>query len=165
MRFLRSVFEECLRKDTSDGSDLSGITIKFAFAALPSEGADADQLQAAAIDQVTEAIGTLSSTPVAADLLASAVDTGTTVVTEVQTFKTTWSVLLKRLELFNKIVTDIGEVIGVQPPASLAYHLNPIDSLVCVVGLVSYIGREQCLSLSQSGMLPLLMADALHRCS
>ena len=80
------------------------MTIKFVFAAQAPEGGTADQLQAtAAVDQATEAIGTLSSTPAAADLLTSAVDAGTTTFTEVQTFETTWSVLLKRLELFNRL--------------------------------------------------------------
>ena len=88
------VFEERLRKDTSDGSDLSGMMIKFVLAAQAPEGGTADQLQAtAAVDQATEAIGTLSSTPAAS----------TTAFTEVQIFETTWSVLLKRLELFNRL--------------------------------------------------------------
>ena len=129
--------------------------IKFTFAAQPREGANADQLQAtAAVNQANEAIATLSSTPAAADLLASAVDTGATAVTEIQTFETTWSVLLKRLELFNKIVTDIAAVIGVQPPASLAYHPNLADSSVYITGLVCHISCEQRLFVPQNWCCP-----------
>ena len=153
MRSLQLVFEERLRKDTSDGSDLTGITIKFAFAAQQPEGIDADRLQAtAAVNQAMQVIGTLDSTPATAGLLAVAVDTGTTVVAEVQTFQTTCGVLLHRLELFDKIVTDITSVIDVHLLASLAHSLT--DSSVCVIGLVCYISREQSLSVSHNSCCP-----------
>ena len=101
-------------KNTTDRSDLSGITIKFALAAEPRGGANADERQAT--DAVTRATGVnpLSSTPAAVGLLSSAVDTGTNVVTELQTFETTWGVLLQRMELFNKVVDGIAQVFGVQ---------------------------------------------------
>ena len=120
--------------------------IKFAFAAQQPEGVNADLLQAtAAVNQVTEAICKVSSTPAIAGPLAVVVDTGTTVVAEVQTFQTTWGILLYRLELFNKIVTDIAAVIDVHLLPSLAHSLNVADSSVCFIGLVGYISHEQSL--------------------
>ena len=110
-----AVLEETLLvgKNT-DRSDLSGITIKFALAAEPRGNTNADERQAT--DAVTRVTGVnpLSSTPAAVGLLSSAVDTGTNVVTELQTFETTWSVLLQRMELFSKIVDGIAQVFGVQ---------------------------------------------------
>ena len=94
-------------------------------------------------------MGKLGSTQAIAGLLASSVDVGTTIVTEVQTFETTWGVLLLRLELFNKIVTDTAAVTDVHlhPLGPLAHHLNLIDSFVCVAGLLCYISGEQSLSI------------------
>ena len=155
MRSARPVFEERLRKDTSNGSDLSGFTIKFTFAAQPPEGVNAVQLQAAAaVNQVVEGIGILGSTPAAVDLLALAAGTGTTVVTEVQTFETTWGVLVKRLELFNKIVTNIATVIGFHSLPSLAHRVNLADPSVHVTGLVCYISREQSTSVPRKWCCP-----------
>ena len=98
----------------TDRPDLSGITIKFALAAEPRGNTNADERQAT--DAVTRVTGVnpLSSTPAAVGLLSSAVDTGTNVVTELQTFETTWGVLLQRMELFNKIVDGFAQVFGVQ---------------------------------------------------
>ena len=93
------VFEETLRRDASDGSDLSGITIKFALVA---------------VTKATEAVGALGPTPAVVDGLISVVDTGTNAVAKVQTFENTWGVLLQRMELFNKIVTEIAQVFGTQ---------------------------------------------------
>ena len=108
------VLEDTLHvgKDTPDGSDLSGMTIKFALTAEPRGDVNADERQAT--DAVTRVTGVnpLSSTPAAVGLLSSAVDTGTNVVTEVQTFESTWGVLLQRMELFNKIVDGIAQVFG-----------------------------------------------------
>jgi hypothetical protein len=104
---------------TPDGSDLSGITIKFALAAEPREDVSADERQATDAATRATAVNPPSSTPAAIGLLSSAVDTGTNVATEVQTFETAWSVLLQRMELFNRI-----------------------DSPVYVTGLVCYIGCE-----------------------
>ena len=101
-------------KNDPNVPDVSGITIKFALAAEPRGGANADERQAT--DAVTRAIGVnpLNSTPAAVGLLSSAVDTGTNVVTELQTFETTWEVLLQKMELFNKIVDGIAQVFGVR---------------------------------------------------
>ena len=101
-------------KNTPDRSDLSGITIKFALAAEPLGDANAAERQAT--DAVTRATGVnpLNSTPAAVVLLSSAVDTGTNVVTELQTFETTWGVLLQKMELFNKIVDGVAQVFGVR---------------------------------------------------
>jgi len=97
-------------RDTSDKSDLPGLTIKFAMAAEPHADIGAGERQATdAVVRVIEAVNPLSSTPVI-EFLTSAVDASTNVVTEVQTFETTWGVLLQRMELFNKIVTDIAQV-------------------------------------------------------
>jgi hypothetical protein len=107
------VLEDTLRKNTPDGSDLSGITIKFALAAEPRGDIDADERQATdAVTRATE-VNPLSSTPATVGLLSSAVDTGTNIATELQTFETTWGVLLKRMELFNKIVDGVAQVCGV----------------------------------------------------
>ena len=113
------VLEDTLRagKDASDESDLSGMTISFALAAQPLGDVNADERQAR--DAVNRATAPLSSTPAAVGLLGSAVDTGTNVVTEAQTFETTWGVLLHRMELFNGIVDGIAQVFGVQCLASL----------------------------------------------
>jgi len=109
------VFEDALRKDTSDGSDLSEITIKFALAAESCTDVNADERQASdAVAAATAAVIPLSSTPAAVGLLGSAVDTTTKISTEVQTFGTTWDVLLQRMELFNKIVAGIAQVFGAQ---------------------------------------------------
>ena len=106
------VLEDAL--DPPDGSDLLGITIKLVLAAEQRGDVNADERQA--INAVTRAtaVNPLTSTPPAVGLLSSAVDTGTNVVTEVQTFETTWGVLLHRMELFNKIVDGIAQVFGVQ---------------------------------------------------
>ena len=126
-RVLASVFEDTLRKDTSDESDLSGITIKFAFAAEPHGPGSAEERQAAdAITRATGAVDPLSSTPVAVGLIGSAVDTGAQVLNvvakgqKVHTMDTTWGVLLQRLERFNEVVTRLAEVFGFP---SLSIHM------------------------------------------
>ena len=94
-----------------DKSGLPGLTIKFALATEPHADIGADERQATdAVTRATEAVVPLSSTPTAIELLTSVVDASTSVVTEAQTFETTWGVLLQRMELFNKIVTDITQV-------------------------------------------------------
>ena len=111
------MLEDTLGRGSSDRADLSGITIKFALVAEPRGNVNADEHQAADIvAAATTAVNPLSSTPVATDLLSSAVVTGTNVVSQVQTFETTWDVLLKRIALFNNIVTRIAEVFGAQRP-------------------------------------------------
>ena len=123
---LALVFEDTLRKDTSDKSDLSGITIKFAFAAEPHGQGSAEERQAAdAVTGATGALDPLSSTPVAVGLVGSAVDTGTKVLNvvakaqKVHTMETTWEVLLRRLERLDEVVTRLTEVFG---SPSLSVH-------------------------------------------
>lgn len=107
------VREATLGKD--DGFHLSRITIKFALAAQSRGDIDADDRQATdAAIVATEAVNPLSSTPRTVGLLGSAVDTCTNVVTYIQTFETTWSVLLQRIELFNKIVAGVAQVFSAQ---------------------------------------------------
>ena len=95
------VLEDTLHvgKNTPDGSDLSGITIKFALADEPCGDANADERQA--MDAVTRATGGVNP-------LSS------TVVTELQIFETTWGVLLQKMELFNRIVDGVAQVFGVR---------------------------------------------------
>ena len=183
IRSLRSVFEERLRKDISDGSNLVSFTIKFVFNAQPPEGPAQDEQSAVAVNQTTEAIGisgstpaiadlhsavdntfatqppeantlravtqateatgTLGSTPAVVGLLASTIGAGTTVVTEVQTFETIWGVLLDRLELFDKIVTNIVAVTVFILSSPLSHSLNLVGSSVYVAGMVCHICREQ----------------------
>ena len=107
------VLEDTLH--TPDGSDLSGVTIKFTLAAEPRGDVDEDKRQATdAVARATATVIPLSSTPTAVGLLSSAVNAGTNIVTEVQTFETTWGILLQRLELFNKIVDGFAQVCGKQ---------------------------------------------------
>ena len=105
------MLEESLDKDTSDGTDLSGMTIKFVLAADSGESASVVELQATdVVTQVTEAVGAFVPTLRTVGFTTSAVDTTTHVTTEVQTFAQTWNVLLARMELLNKIVADIAQV-------------------------------------------------------
>ena len=105
------VVEHALRKDTSGGSDHFEITLKFVLAAQLSGDINAEELQVIdAIATASQAVVPLDSTPTAAGILNSTVDTSQKVVTEIQTFNNTWGVLLKRMELFNKIVADIAQV-------------------------------------------------------
>ena len=115
------VLEDALR--SPNGSKLSGITIKFALTAEPRGDGNADECRAP--DTVTRAtaVDPLSSTPAAVGLLSSAIDTGTNVITEVQTFETTWGVLLQRMELFNKIVDGFAQVFDVQCLDSLTIRM------------------------------------------
>ena len=136
------VIEDILRKDTSDGSDRSEIIIKFALATTQHGDVSADTRQATdAVTTASEAIGSLSSTPAAVGLLSSALNTGAYVASEIQTFKTTWGVLLKRMKLFNEIVADIAQVSCVRLDISTIEYYT--DSSVCVVGLVCHISCEQ----------------------
>ena len=105
------VLEERIRKDASDGSDLSGMTIKFALATDSREGTNAAKLQVTdAINKATEGASALGPAPRVVDTASSAVDTITNVVTEIQAFGNTWGILLERMKLFNKIVAGIAEV-------------------------------------------------------
>ena len=107
------MFEENLDKDTSDGSDLSGMSIKFVLATDSRESASVAGLRATdVVTQATEGASVFGPTPRTVGFTTSAVDTTTTVVTEGQTFANTWNVLLERMELLSKIVADIAEVFG-----------------------------------------------------
>ena len=111
------VLEDQLRNNASDGPDLPGITIKFALAVEPRGDVDADDRQAThAVTAATEAVNPLSSTPAAIGLLSSAVNTSTSIATDVQAVETThvWAVLMERIELLDKIVSGIAEVLGAQ---------------------------------------------------
>lgn len=113
MRSFRSVFQERLPslKHTPDGSDLSSITIKFALSVSGPGNTNADELQAEkAVTEATRAIDALGSTPAPVAVLSSAVDVGSKVVSGAEAFDNTWGTLLKRIELFNKIVASIAEV-------------------------------------------------------
>ena len=109
---LIKVLEDDLR--SLNGSKLSGITIKFALTAEPRGDGSADECQATNAVPRATAVDPLSSTPAAVGLLSLVADTGTNVMTEVQTFETTWGVLLQRMELFNKIVDGFAQVFDVQ---------------------------------------------------
>ena len=105
------MFEENLDKDTSDGSDLSGMTIKFVFAADSRESTSVAELQATdVVALATERISAFGPTPRTVGFTTSAVDTTTNSVTEVQAFANMWNVLLERMELLSKIVADIAQV-------------------------------------------------------
>ena len=105
------MLEESLDKDTSDGTDLSGITIKFVLAADLGESASVVELQATnVITQVTEAVGAFVPMLQTVGFTTSAVNMTTHVMTEVQTFVHMWNILLARMELLNKIIADIAQV-------------------------------------------------------
>ena len=143
------VLEANLDKDTLDGTDLFGIAIKFALATEElREDVNADERRAKyAVTKATETVNVLGSPPAAVDRLNSAINNGNKVANETQAFQTTWSVLLKRIELFNKIVADIAEV--------FAFCLHPsrsqraTDSPIYVAGLVSYISCDPGLSVAR----------------
>ena len=107
------VFEENLGRNTSDRSGLSGTTLKFTLTDESPEGGNADDLRAAdAVAQAAEGITAVGRIPRPVDLAGSAVDITANAVAEVQTFDGTWGVLLDRMKLFNRIVTDIAQVLG-----------------------------------------------------
>ena len=115
-----TVFEEDLGGSTSGWSGLSGMTLKFTFTAESPERGNANELQAAnAVAQATEGVNVVGPIPSPVDLMSLAVDTISNVVTDVQTFDNTWGVLLDRMELFNKIVTDIAQVLDIRCLVSL----------------------------------------------
>ncbi|KAF8130207.1 hypothetical protein EV363DRAFT_241053 [Boletus edulis] len=119
------VLEATLRKDTSDGPDLLGIRIKFVVVAEPRGKVNAEEHQA--IDAVTMANATLSvhRSPAVIDTLGSAVST----LTNVQTYGTTWEVLLRRMKIFNNIVDGIAEI---HPYASMAWSVISAASKILV---------------------------------
>ena len=62
--------------------------------------------------RAADTVSALSSTPASIGLLGSAVATGTNMATEVQTFKTTWGVLIQRIELMDKLASGFAQVFG-----------------------------------------------------
>ncbi|KAG9311660.1 hypothetical protein JVU11DRAFT_7895 [Chiua virens] len=115
------VIKRTLGAIASSGSDLSGPTIKFALAVKLSERSNANELQARdALATAIKMVTPLSSMPGAVDLVTSMVQSGPAVMTQLQSFETTWDVLLKRLKLFDTIVTKIAEI---HPYVSLAWSV------------------------------------------
>ena len=108
------MLEETVGKHVSgDGPD-SAITITFSLTTESHQASDAAGCQAAdAVSRATGALGPLGATPQTVVQLGPVVDTSTTIITEAQTFETTWGVLLKRMALFNKIVADVVTVFDV----------------------------------------------------
>ena len=139
------VLEVIIGPDPSDGSDLSGSTIKFALAAEPRADVNSDERQAVVAVTMASEMATALSAPAVVEASSSAIDTATKVVTELQTFETTWDVLLRRVELFNKIVADVAQVARLH-----CFHRScsqrDADSPVRVASLVRYIGCNQGLS-------------------
>ena len=128
--------------EASDAPDHPGFTIKFVLAVEARGNVNANELQATdAVNQAKEALSALRPTPQIVGQVDSAIGSATQVVTELQTFENTWNVLLKRMDLFNKIVAGVAEVSAIQrlSPSPSEYR---IDSPVYVVGLVCVIGRE-----------------------
>ncbi|KAG9308623.1 hypothetical protein JVU11DRAFT_11731 [Chiua virens] len=116
------VFEEPLLMDPSKTaiSSRPNFTLKFTFTSVPCQPLEADERQVAdAVDTAKQAVEAMRPTPVV-DHLSSAVDTVTQVVNSAQTFATTWDVLLKRIKLFDQIVTGIAEI---HPYTSLAWSV------------------------------------------
>ena len=96
------VLEVPLGGGTSDPPEHLEITAKQAY-----RDVDPNQLQ------VTHAVTQATAPQIVGNVL-SAISTGTQVVTELQTFESTWNILLKMMDLFNKIVAGIAEVSGIQ---------------------------------------------------
>ena len=146
------MLEKTLRQRASDGSD-STITIKFSLTAESREAGDAAERQAAdAVTKVTTVLGPLESTPQAAVQLGSVVDTGTAIITEVQTFETTWSVLLDRMTLFNKIVSDIAAVFYFPQLISRCLSTTQIHPYTSLVWSVISAANQVCVSLVNSSV-------------
>ena len=139
--------EATLGRGTPDKSDPSEFAIKLALAAEPCGDVNVNKLQATdAIIKATEAASVLGSAPTVVGLLSSGVDTSTNVTAKVQTFETTGGVLLKRMELFNKIVADIAQVFSanylalhsltttqIHPYTSLAWSVISSATQVCLL--------------------------------
>jgi hypothetical protein len=136
------VLEVPLSGGTSDPPERSGITIKPALTVEARGDIDANERRVTdAVKQATEAISTLRPTAQIVGNVVSAIGIGKNVATELQTFENTWNVLLKRMDIFNKIVGGIAEVSGIQrlvPSPSECW----IDSSVYIVGLVCDVVRE-----------------------
>ncbi|KAG9312695.1 hypothetical protein JVU11DRAFT_7113 [Chiua virens] len=106
---LISTFGEVMTQVNNNGSKSSVVVERSlhkdcSMAANSLGGLDADERQ------VADVVGTTTQ----------AVDTVAQAASNVQTFRTTWDVLLQRTELFNKIVAGIAEI---HPYASLAWSV------------------------------------------
>ena len=95
------VLEVPLSRGTSDPPGRSWISVKQARGDV-----DANELQ------VTDAVTQATASQIIGNVV-SAIGTGTQVTTELQTFESTSDVLLKRMDLFNKIVAGTAEVSGI----------------------------------------------------
>ena len=116
---------------TSDPSERSGITAKFAFAAESFGGVDAKELQATyAIEAATEMVSSLHSTPQIVGQVDSVIATGTKVATEAQTSE---NVPLKRTDRFNHGVAEVSGIQRLAPSPSKS-RLDSSVSAVCLVG-------------------------------
>ena len=117
------VFEENLGGSTSDRSGRSGTTLKFTLTVESPERGSADDLQAAdAVAKAAEGVRAVGPMSRYLALMRSAVGTITNGATQVQTFDNTWGVLLERMELFNRIVADIAQVLGIRRLVSLSLN-------------------------------------------
>ena len=86
--------------------------------------------------------------PAVVDPSSSVIDAATNTVMELQTFETTWDVLLRRVGLFNKIVADVAQVIRLHCLHRSCSQCDA-DSPVRVPSLVCYISCNQGLSVVQ----------------
>ena len=154
-----------LRKGTgADGPVLSEATITFALTVGPRGNLSANERQAEdARTKAAEAVTPLSSTPAAVGLLSSGVDNAAYAAANAQTFDNTWGVFLRRLELFDKIVTDIAQVFCTQC-STWSYSESRTDSPICIVGMVCYIRCKQGSCCSIFG-LSLIANNVPHRYS
>ena len=100
-------FEEAL----APGGSNSPITIKFSLTTQLRDAGDPVEGQVPnAVTQATEALESLNPAPQTVGQISSLLDASTNVLSELQTLKTTWGVLLDRLDRFNTIVADITAV-------------------------------------------------------
>ena len=100
-------FEEAL----APGGSNSLITIKFSLTTqLPDAGDPVEGQVPDAVTQATGALKSLNPVPQVAGQMSLLLDTSTNVLSELQTLKMTWGVLLNRLDRFNTIVADITAV-------------------------------------------------------
>ena len=141
------MLEHSLRNDSSDRL---GITLKFNLVAPPRGDGNAEELQAVdVVAAASRSITSLGCTPAVVALLNSVVDTGTKATTETQTFNNTWGILLKRMKLFNEIVTDIAQVL-VLNVSTCSWSERCTDSPVHVAGLVCHISCDSGESAARS---------------
>ena len=139
---LQTFGEVLLGGGPSDVPVHTGTMTKPALNAEPRGDVNANELRVAdVVESAVEAVSAFRPTPHIVVQVDSAIGTGTQVATQLQTFENTWSVLLTRMALFNKIVGGIAEVSGFQLLAPSPPECR-IDSPIHVVGLVCDIGRE-----------------------